>query len=133
MVGNDVWIGDGAVIMPGVRIGHGAVVAAYSVVTKDVPPYAIVGGNPARVIRFRFEETLIARFLASSWWQFDLPGLLTQGVQLAMDKPTQFLDWLDLNADQLPRWQPDRRRFYIPPGGNARLEVCDPLSFADIK
>lgn len=71
VIGHDVWLGSGAMILSGVTIGHGAVVAAHAVVTKDVPPYAIVGGNPARVIRFRFPDGDIETLLASAWW--DLP------------------------------------------------------------
>lgn len=71
VVGNDVWIGYGATIMPGVKIGDGAIVATASVVTKDVPPYAIVGGNPAAVIRYRFDESTIARLLSVRWWDWD--------------------------------------------------------------
>ena len=69
-IGNDVWMGHGAFVLPGVTIGDGAVVAAYSVVTKDVPPYAIVGGNPARVIRYRFEPEQIAALQELAWWRF---------------------------------------------------------------
>jgi len=71
VVGNDVWIGYGAIIMPGVNIGDGAIIAAAAVVTKDVPAYAIVGGNPAIVIRYRFDEATIARLLAIRWWDWD--------------------------------------------------------------
>ena len=71
VVGNDVWIGYGAIVMPGVRIGDGAIIATASVVTKDVPPYAIVGGNPASLLRYRFEERIIARLLAVRWWEWD--------------------------------------------------------------
>ncbi len=63
VVGDDVWIGVEAFIMPGVKIGQGAIVAARSVVTKDVPPYAIAGGNPARVIRYRFDDNKIQQLL----------------------------------------------------------------------
>lgn len=70
-IGHDVWIGSQAMILSGVSIGHGAVVAARSVVTRDVPPYTIVAGNPARVIRSRFDEATIAALIASAWW--DLP------------------------------------------------------------
>ncbi len=70
-VGNDVWIGYGATILPGVTIGDGAVIGSLSVVTGDVPPYAIVGGNPARVTRHRFDDTTIARLLALRWWDWD--------------------------------------------------------------
>jgi acetyltransferase-like isoleucine patch superfamily enzyme len=69
-VGADVWIGTASVILPNVTIGHGAIVAANSVVTQDVPPYAIVGGNPAQVVAFRFKQTLIAELLQLSWWDW---------------------------------------------------------------
>lgn len=68
-IGSDVWLGSGAMILSGVTVGHGAVVAAHAVVTKDVPPYAIVGGNPARIIRMRFDEAKAAALLASAWWE----------------------------------------------------------------
>jgi len=71
VVGNDVWIGDGATILSGVSIGDGAVIAAKSVVTKDVPPYAIVGGNPAKLIRYRFDNSTITQLQDLAWW--DLP------------------------------------------------------------
>ncbi len=70
IVGHDVWFGHEALMMPGVTIGSGAIVAARSVVTKDVPPYAIVGGNPARVVRMRFADDRIARLLAVAWWDW---------------------------------------------------------------
>lgn len=73
VVGSDVWIGRESVIMPGVKIGDGAIIAAYSVVAKDIPPYAVAGGNPARVIKKRFEDDeLIHLLLRLRWW--DLPG-----------------------------------------------------------
>jgi acetyltransferase-like isoleucine patch superfamily enzyme len=78
-VGHDVWIGRSAIVLPGVRIGNGAVVGAGAVVTKDVPPYAVVGGNPARVIRFRFNDALIARLIATDWWSLDDDGLRRLG------------------------------------------------------
>lgn len=67
-VGHDVWFGYQSLVMPGVKIGHGAIVATRAVVTRDVPPYAIVAGNPARVVRFRFDESTIARLLEIAWW-----------------------------------------------------------------
>jgi acetyltransferase-like isoleucine patch superfamily enzyme len=70
-IGNDVWIGAHSTIMSGVKIGNGAVVAAKSVVTKDVPPYAIVGGNPARIIKYRFDKSQIEKLLNISWWDWD--------------------------------------------------------------
>ncbi len=71
VIGNDVWIGYRALFMPGVHVGDGAIVATGSVVTRDVPPYAIVGGNPAAVIRYRFDPASIARLEALRWWDWD--------------------------------------------------------------
>ncbi|MGE5091151.1 MAG: CatB-related O-acetyltransferase [Bacillota bacterium] len=70
VVGNDVWIGYRATIMPGIRIGDGAIIGSCSVVTRDVPPYAVVGGNPAGVIRMRFDAPVIERLLAAAWWDW---------------------------------------------------------------
>lgn len=70
-IGHDVWLGSQAMILSGVSIGHGAVVAARAVVTRDVPPYAIVAGNPARLVRLRLPEAQIERLLETRWW--DLP------------------------------------------------------------
>jgi virginiamycin A acetyltransferase len=71
VIGNDVWIGYDALLMPGVQIGDGAIVAARSVVTRDVPPYAVVGGNPAQVIRLRFTDETIAELRRIAWWNWD--------------------------------------------------------------
>lgn len=71
-VGNDVWIGHEALIMPAVTIGDGAIVASRSVVTKDVPAYAIVAGNPAKIIRMRFDEQIIAALLKIKWWDWPI-------------------------------------------------------------
>jgi virginiamycin A acetyltransferase len=70
VVGNDVWLGYEAVIMPGVKIGNGAIVAAKSVVTHDVPAYGIVGGNPATLIRKRFDEDTIVALQTLAWWDW---------------------------------------------------------------
>jgi Acetyltransferase (isoleucine patch superfamily) len=70
-IGNDVWIGASAIVLKGVSIGDGAVIGAGSVVTKDVPPYAIVGGNPARIIRMRFNNATIEALLRLKWWDRD--------------------------------------------------------------
>ena len=69
-IGNDVWIGDNVVIVAGVSVGDGAVIGGGAVVTKDVPPYAIVGGVPARLIRPRFDEQQIADLLEAKWWRY---------------------------------------------------------------
>ena len=71
VIGNDVWIGYEAVVMQGVRIGDGAVIGSRAVVTKDVPPYSIVGGIPAKVIRKRFSEEVIEKLLKIQWWNWD--------------------------------------------------------------
>lgn len=71
IIGNDVWIGANATIMSGVTIGDGAVIANNSHVVKDVPPYSIVGGNPAKVIKYRFSEEQIAKLLEIKWWSWD--------------------------------------------------------------
>ncbi|MBJ7900002.1 MAG: chloramphenicol acetyltransferase [Cyanobacteria bacterium RI_101] len=72
IVGNDVWLGYNSAVLPGVTLGHGAIVAAQSVVTRSVDPYTLVGGNPARVIRRRFSEDTIAALLDIAWWDWDI-------------------------------------------------------------
>ena len=70
-IGHDVWIGHGAIVLPGRRVGTGAVVAGGAVVTKDVAPYTVVGGNPARPIKRRFSEAIEARLVGLAWWDWD--------------------------------------------------------------
>jgi len=82
-VGNDVWIGYAVTILPGVTIGDGAVIGSMSVVTGDVPPYAIVGGNPARVIRYRFDDATVARLLALRWWDWDIERITRKVAAIA--------------------------------------------------
>jgi virginiamycin A acetyltransferase len=72
VVGNDVWLGYDALVMPGVNIGHGAIVAARSVVASEVPPYAIVAGNPAVVLRRRFSSTMVEALLSIAWWDWPI-------------------------------------------------------------
>lgn len=81
VVGNDVWLGMDALVMPGVRIGHGAVVAARSVVTRDVPDYAVVAGNPARVVRRRYAEAEAARLVSLAWWDWP-PARIARAVPI---------------------------------------------------
>lgn len=71
VIGNDVWLGLGAIILSGVTVGHGAVVGAGAVVTKSVPPYAVAIGNPARVVHYRFESKVRKRLLALQWWDWN--------------------------------------------------------------
>ncbi|WP_352629335.1 CatB-related O-acetyltransferase [Mesorhizobium sp. M0496] len=87
VIGNDVWVGARATIMSGVTIGDGAVVAACSVVTKDVPPYAIVAGNPARVIKYRFSEDTIAAMLKIRWWDWPIERIKHE--KAAFDLPAE--------------------------------------------
>jgi virginiamycin A acetyltransferase len=70
VIGNDVWIGMEAVVLPGIRIGSGAIIGAKSVVTHDVAPYSIVAGNPAKMVKARFDDQTTARLLALSWWDW---------------------------------------------------------------
>lgn len=76
VIGHDVWLGANAVVLRGVTIGHGSIIAAGAVVTKDVPPYSIMGGVPAKLIRKRFPEEIIQRLLAIEWWQYDAGDLV---------------------------------------------------------
>jgi len=76
IIGNDVWIGHGVIVLPGVTVGDGAVLAAGAVVTKDVPPYTIVGGVPAKVIRARFAADIAAQLQAIAWWNWPLEKLM---------------------------------------------------------
>ena len=85
VVGNDVWLGRECVVMPGVKIGDGAIVAAYSVVTRDVAPYTVAGGNPARFIKNRFDEELTGLLLRLKWWE--LP-------------PEELVAWLPILCDE---------------------------------
>lgn len=86
VIGNDVWIGHDVTIMPGVYVGDGAIIAAKSVVTKNVEPYTIVGGNPARPIKKRFSEDIILKLLKLQWWNWDIQKI-TQNVELLTSKP----------------------------------------------
>lgn len=74
-IGNDVWIGSRAIILPGKTVGDGAIVGAGAVVTSDVPPYAIVGGVPAKIIRYRFDEPIINELLDLNWWDLEIEDL----------------------------------------------------------
>ncbi|MBL8570227.1 MAG: chloramphenicol acetyltransferase [Phreatobacter sp.] len=92
-VGHDVWIGHGGVVLAGNSVGTGAVVAAGAIVTKDVPPYAIVAGSPAQVIRMRFEVDIAERLMALAWWDWDherlrqaLPDFRNLGIEAFLEK-----------------------------------------------
>lgn len=92
-IGHDVWIGHGAILLPGRGVGTGAVIAAGAIVTKDVPAYTIVAGNPARIVRRRFDERTAERLAALSWWNWShdalraaLPDFRKLGVDAFLDK-----------------------------------------------
>lgn len=102
VIGHDVWIGRDAMIMEGVSIGTGAVIAARALVTQDVPPYAIVAGAPARVIRYRHDQTLVAGLLASEWWRLPIKSLLA----LPLDEPAIFVQELRANGPVAPAHYP---------------------------
>ena len=92
-IGHDVWIGHGAIIMPGISIGHGAVVAAGAVVTKDVEPFAIVAGVPAKRIKWRFKKSIRERIISLAWWDWShdrlamaVDDMRTQDVQAFLAK-----------------------------------------------
>ncbi|UTH72638.1 CatB-related O-acetyltransferase [Chromobacterium sp. IIBBL 290-4] len=91
-IGNDVWIGSCATIMSGITIGHGAVIAAESVVTKDVPPYAIVAGNPAKIIRYRFNTEEINKLLNIAWWNWPIEAILQNAGGLCQGSITSLID-----------------------------------------
>ncbi|MBF9219829.1 CatB-related O-acetyltransferase [Hymenobacter ruricola] len=98
VIGNDVWLGYRAAIMPGITIGDGAIVGAYSVVTRDVPPYSVVGGNPAQLLRPRFEAATVQRLLALRWWDWPTAkitryaGLLTGDVHTFLNEAESSVD-----------------------------------------
>ena len=91
-IGHDVWIGHGAIVLPGRSIGTGAVVAAGAVVTKDVPPYTIVAGNPARPVRPRFPPAIAKRFLGLAWWDWSHERLRAALADFRALSAVDFLD-----------------------------------------
>lgn len=97
-IGHDVWIGRSAIVLPGVLVGDGAVIGAGSVVTKDVPPYAIVVGNPARLVRYRFDETTVRRLRATAWWLLDDTALRHMGPHFK--NVQEFLDIIEKKGDE---------------------------------
>jgi len=97
IIENDVWIASNVIIKQGVRVGNGAVVAMESLVTKDVPPYAIVGGNPAKIIKYRFSQKQINELLKIAWWDWDdatvkkfLPLLLSNDIDLFIETAKKY-------------------------------------------
>ncbi|WP_319402144.1 CatB-related O-acetyltransferase [uncultured Anaeromusa sp.] len=97
-IGNDVWIGKEAMIFSGVTIGDGAVIGARAVVTQDVPAYAIVAGNPARVARKRFSDKIIESLLEIQWWNWPLEKIRKAIPLLCNEKIEEFIDWTQKNS-----------------------------------
>lgn len=104
VLNNDVWVGAGAVLMPGVTLGTGSVVAAHSVVVKDVLPYEIVGGNPAKHIRFRFPEEIRNALLETEWWKYRF----TDFKGMSFDKPERFIRNFEIFKNDLNPWVPPK-------------------------
>lgn len=92
IIENDVWIGAISTIMSGVRIGNGAIVAAGSVVTKDVPPYAIVAGNPGKIVKYRFDDEQIEKLLSIAWWEWDEQKIKDNAMSMWSDNINGFID-----------------------------------------
>lgn len=103
VIGHDVWIGDGAVLRGGITIGDGAVIAGGSVVTKDVEPYSIIGGNPAQVIRKRFPDEICDALQKSRWWDIELEDLL----RLPMGEPEKLVNAIERSRGSLRPYEPD--------------------------
>jgi acetyltransferase-like isoleucine patch superfamily enzyme len=97
-IGNDVWIGMDAMVLSGVTIGDGAVIAARAVCTKDVPPYAIVAGNPGRIVRYRFEDDIIAALLRIRWWDWPIQDLQNAIPLLMQTDIGKFIEWCEQNG-----------------------------------
>lgn len=97
-IGHDVWIGHGATILSGITIGDGAVIGAMSVISKDVPPYAVVVGNPAKIIKYRFNISMIDAFLKIQWWNW--PDHQVEQAQSLFSLPEKFIKhFLDRNDE----------------------------------
>ncbi len=93
VIGNDVWIGMEALILSGVTVGDGAVIGARAVVTKDVPPYSIVAGNPARVIKYRFDEETISNLLIIRWWDWSDEEIAAAVRYILNNNPQEFIQY----------------------------------------
>lgn len=91
-IGNDVWIGEDVTIARGVSIGDGAILASKALVTKDVPPYAIVGGVPAKIIRFRFPQNAIDRLVQLKWWNYEVQSILSASADIPIEEFVEMVE-----------------------------------------
>ena len=134
-LGHDVWIGSDVTVVGGVTIGTGSIVGTRSVVTKDVPPYSIVAGNPARIIRQRFDDHVAADLLASEWWEYDLVEFVRGGGSLKWADPRAALTQIETlsSVGLIKRIVPRKGRFIIQDSAInfTRLEGYKPASFSE--
>lgn len=116
IIHNDVWIGDGAFIKSGVSIGNGAIVAAHAVVTKDVPAFAIVGGVPATIIKYRFGEDIIEKINQIMWWNYDLSGISSDigfhDIDRAIEQMQKYIQDKHILPLSSPQITIEPKRFY---------------------
>lgn len=101
VIGNDVWIGSGASILSGVTVGDGAVIAARAVVTRDVPPYAVIGGNPAKIIRSRFTAEVVEQLQECAWWDLPEPSVRKLVRVLQSDKIEAAIEAVRVERERL--------------------------------
>ena len=101
---NDVWIGQNATLLAGITVGTGSIIAANSIVTKNVDPYSIVGGNPARIIKYRFPKEIIERLLLTKWWEYKF----TDFSELNIAHIESFLNDFEKNNKDLNKYVPDK-------------------------
>lgn len=128
-IGHEAYVGAGSFVRRGVRIGNGAVVGACSVVTRDVPDYAIAVGSPARVIRMRFAENIVERYLKLEWWRYDLAPFKHQ---VDFSKVEATLDFFEEKKalGQLVELRPDTYHLVRDDGGFELTRLAEPLFFA---
>jgi len=95
-IGHNVWIGDSVIILPGCEIGNGCIIAAGAIVTKSYPPYSVIGGNPARLIKKRFDDRIIKELEAIQWWNWDIERMRSNEALFTTDlktlNPTELID-----------------------------------------
>lgn len=104
VIGNDVWIGQNVFIKPGVEIGDGAIIGANAFIAKNVPPYAIVGGNPARLIRFRFDEETVKLLMEIKWWEYDISKIK----DIDVEDVVRFINFISTNKSNLQKFNPEK-------------------------